>query len=137
MVNKHQYAGDYNMSLMDQLNADPELNMVPCCNELNAGRAFLSRTRNERHVTDHHLSCGAQCRNYRPIVLYIVFLSPLLPFLMPRMGPQAMFRASALLIMSTSQRSHSEIKCSVHSPVSLKIPQCGSISRFGAEGEGG
>ncbi|CAK0787699.1 hypothetical protein CVIRNUC_010921 [Coccomyxa viridis] len=31
--------GDYNMNLMDQLNAEPDLNMVPCCNELNAGYA--------------------------------------------------------------------------------------------------
>ena len=37
-MNKLHAAGDYNMSLMDQLNAEPELNMIPCCNELNAGR---------------------------------------------------------------------------------------------------
>lgn len=30
------------MSLMDQLNAEEGMNMVPCCNELNAGEMFLS-----------------------------------------------------------------------------------------------
>ena len=31
------------MNLMDQLNAEEGLNMVPCCNELNAGEMLLSR----------------------------------------------------------------------------------------------
>ena len=61
------------MSLMDQLNAEPELNMVPCCNELNAGRHFLLRSSNERHAIDHHLSCGAQRLKYGSRFLYIVF----------------------------------------------------------------
>jgi hypothetical protein len=29
--------GDFNMSLLDELNAESRLNMVHCCNELNAG----------------------------------------------------------------------------------------------------
>ncbi len=29
------------MTLMDQLNAEPELTMVPCCNELNAGKLLI------------------------------------------------------------------------------------------------
>ncbi len=29
------------MNLMDQLNAEEGLNMVPCCNELNAGEMLL------------------------------------------------------------------------------------------------
>lgn len=31
--------GDFNMTLLDQLNADKELKMVNCCNELEAGYA--------------------------------------------------------------------------------------------------
>lgn len=31
--------GDYNMTLLDQLNADKELKMVNCCNEMEAGYA--------------------------------------------------------------------------------------------------
>ena len=30
------------MSLMDQLNAEEDMNMVPCCNELNAGEMPFS-----------------------------------------------------------------------------------------------
>lgn len=33
--------GDYNMSLLDQLNAEPKLNMIHCCNELNAGEKSI------------------------------------------------------------------------------------------------
>lgn len=29
--------GDYNMSLLDELNKESRLNMIHCCNELNAG----------------------------------------------------------------------------------------------------
>ena len=31
--------GDFNMTLLDQLNANKALRMVNCCNELNAGYA--------------------------------------------------------------------------------------------------
>ena len=68
------------MSLMDQLNAEPELNMVPCCNELNAGRPFLSITSNERHAIDHHLSYSAQRLNYGLILLYAVLQPPFPPY---------------------------------------------------------
>ena len=47
MVSKLWCAGDYNMNLMDQLNAEPDLNMVPCCNELNAGRLSAITWRSE------------------------------------------------------------------------------------------
>ncbi len=36
--------GDYNMSLLDQLNAEPGLNMIHCCNELNAGERVKPST---------------------------------------------------------------------------------------------
>ena len=29
------------MSLLDQLNAEPKLNMIHCCNELNAGEKSI------------------------------------------------------------------------------------------------
>lgn len=36
--------GDYNMILLDELNAEPKLSMIHCCNELNAGEIWVSTT---------------------------------------------------------------------------------------------
>ena len=60
VVNKLWCAGDYNMNLMDQLNAEPDLNMVPCCNELNAGRLCTIDWRSEGMPSLEQRQCDAR-----------------------------------------------------------------------------
>ena len=47
------------MNLMDQLNAEPNLNMVPCCNELNAGRFCTIIWRSEDMPLHEQGQCDA------------------------------------------------------------------------------
>ena len=62
LLSTNHRAGDFNMNLMDQLNAEKDLNMVPCCNELNAGELLFSRmciSACHYHVLTHQ--CRPSC----------------------------------------------------------------------------